>query len=347
MTQTGAPRGPRGDLGEVATEGSEESGQGVEESAEPDVKAVAQCALAEAMQRVQLEATQEAAQGALAEAMEALRQEEKAKAEAMEALRRDEETKAARQQELDELAQKKEEYRLRMEKSEAEAMARQRERWASLDAACRVREVSLTPNERQKQKAEIAARVRRKNEADVANRDRGRNSALASLASASRGASSGDETVPEHTEDAEASPAASSTARSPPTTFKPTFTTKSRPTVDWSSVISDRVQQRRGSCSFPPHAAQAPVGATYRGPHITEEAGVTLAFVSELIAFLQEDPDHCLHEQYAWRLIEMGKQVLALEPTLVDIDVRGEGHLTVVGDLHGQFYDLCNLLRIN
>lgn len=34
-------------------------------------------------------------------------------------------------------------------------------------------------------------------------------------------------------------------------------------------------------------------------------------------------------------------------PTLIDIDVPESKHITVCGDVHGQFYDLLNIFKLN
>jgi serine/threonine-protein phosphatase 5 len=34
-------------------------------------------------------------------------------------------------------------------------------------------------------------------------------------------------------------------------------------------------------------------------------------------------------------------------PTLVDVPVPQDGHITVCGDVHGQFYDLLNIFKLN
>jgi serine/threonine-protein phosphatase 5 len=41
------------------------------------------------------------------------------------------------------------------------------------------------------------------------------------------------------------------------------------------------------------------------------------------------------------------RDILDEEPTVVDVPVRQGEHITVCGDVHGQFYDLCNIFEIN
>lgn len=41
------------------------------------------------------------------------------------------------------------------------------------------------------------------------------------------------------------------------------------------------------------------------------------------------------------------REILAAESTVVDVSVGSGEHITVCGDVHGQFYDLCNIFEIN
>ena len=41
------------------------------------------------------------------------------------------------------------------------------------------------------------------------------------------------------------------------------------------------------------------------------------------------------------------RDALAKLPSLVDVSIPDNKHLTVCGDTHGQFYDLCNIFELN
>lgn len=54
-----------------------------------------------------------------------------------------------------------------------------------------------------------------------------------------------------------------------------------------------------------------------------------------------------LHRKYAYKILLDVKKLLMAQPSLVDIKIGDNDKFTVCGDIHGQFYDLMNVFKLN
>ena len=82
----------------------------------------------------------------------------------------------------------------------------------------------------------------------------------------------------------------------------------------------------------------------YNGPKIID-GKVTLEFVNELIESFKNEK--ILDRKYAYKIIMDSRELFAVEPTLVDITIEDGKKFTICGDIHGQFYDLLNIFKLN
>jgi len=86
------------------------------------------------------------------------------------------------------------------------------------------------------------------------------------------------------------------------------------------------------------------VEANYTGPTLPD-GNITASFMEELMEWYKSQK--ILHRKYAYKILLDIKQYLMGQPTLVDVTIPDDREFTVCGDIHGQFYDLMNIFKIN
>lgn len=84
---------------------------------------------------------------------------------------------------------------------------------------------------------------------------------------------------------------------------------------------------------------------TYKGPRLKDNKHVTLEFVEQLIEYFKFS--HVLHRRYVFEILCQVYRYFVDQPSLVDVNINYEKKFTVVGDIHGQFFDLLNIFKIN
>ena len=91
----------------------------------------------------------------------------------------------------------------------------------------------------------------------------------------------------------------------------------------------------------------------YKGPIFPDDGKITKEWVFELIDFMKDPENKKTSEEkyiekvYLLKMISKAKNILQEYESIVDVNIPREQNFTIVGDIHGQFYDLLNIFNIN
>ena len=87
------------------------------------------------------------------------------------------------------------------------------------------------------------------------------------------------------------------------------------------------------------------VEAAYDGPRLSDDGQVTEEFVKQLTTHFQQQKK--LHRKFVYQILLAILPLFRAQPSLQRVDVPAGSHITVCGDVHGQYYDVLNLFSLN
>ena len=92
----------------------------------------------------------------------------------------------------------------------------------------------------------------------------------------------------------------------------------------------------------------------YKGPIFPQDEIITKEWVFKLIDFMKNsinkgtNAEKYIDKVYLLQMLSKAKKILfEQQESLIEINIPNEKYFTVVGDIHGQFYDLLNIFKIN
>jgi len=83
----------------------------------------------------------------------------------------------------------------------------------------------------------------------------------------------------------------------------------------------------------------------YDGPRLGSDNKVTKEFMLNLMETYKNQGK--LHRRFAFQMLLDILQYFSAAPTLIDVSIPKGKKFTVCGDIHGQFYDLMNIFKLN
>jgi len=86
------------------------------------------------------------------------------------------------------------------------------------------------------------------------------------------------------------------------------------------------------------------VESDYSGPQLVD-GKISLEFMQSMMDTFRDQKK--LHRKFAFKILLDIEDLLKTQVSLVDVPIPDDSKFTVIGDIHGQFYDLMNIFKLN
>ena len=87
------------------------------------------------------------------------------------------------------------------------------------------------------------------------------------------------------------------------------------------------------------------VEPSYQGPVLYHHSDITKKWVLDLISYFKNEK--LLHKRFVIKMVKLVTEYYKAQSTLMEITIPDKISITICGDVHGQFYDLCELFAKN
>jgi serine/threonine-protein phosphatase 5 len=87
------------------------------------------------------------------------------------------------------------------------------------------------------------------------------------------------------------------------------------------------------------------VDESYDGPYLDHDAKITESFIQSMLFQFKNGKQ--IHKRFVVQILLWVKKIFEELPNICEVSIPKGATFTICGDIHGQFFDLCNIFEIN
>mmetsp|Transcript_8459 Transcript_8459/g.27081 ORF Transcript_8459/g.27081 Transcript_8459/m.27081 type:complete len:379 (-) Transcript_8459:1623-2759(-) len=87
------------------------------------------------------------------------------------------------------------------------------------------------------------------------------------------------------------------------------------------------------------------VGESYDGPCLDHDGKITESFIESMVVHFKNGKQ--IHKRFVAQILLRVKKIFEELPNICEVSIPNGSTFTICGDIHGQFFDLCNIFEIN